>query len=246
MIRANLTVSRIAMEQPSAAKVFDRVGIAYCCDGWKTLNDACSELAISADDLIRALDQAAAEEGRSESHPSNKTVEFLILRVLRAQHEKVKQALPPLEQLATTAAEHNRGKYPEVVVIGELLKSLSSDLTAHLAEEERNLFPALLQLELAYLGENPVSGYPKKVHEIVRSMSEQHGTVGNTLRRMSVESSGFHLPAHADVSCREFYDALRKFYSDLQQDFHVENNILFPQASQLEAAIFNERGFGSL
>lgn len=62
MIRANLTVSRIAMEKPSAAKVFDRVGIAYCCDGWKTLNDACSALGLSADDVIRALDQAAAED----------------------------------------------------------------------------------------------------------------------------------------------------------------------------------------
>ncbi len=245
MIRANLTVSRIAIEQPSAAKVFDRVGIAYCCEGWKTLDDACSDLAVSADDVMRALDQAAAEDRKSGSHASSKTVEFLILRVLRAQHEKVKQALPPLEQLAADAAKHNRAKHPEVVAVEELLKSLSSDLTSHLAEEERNLFPALLQLELAYIGENPTSDYPKQVHEIVRSMSEQHFAVGCTLRRMSIESGGFSFPAHADVSCREFYDALRKFDSDLRQGFHLENNILFPQAAQLEAAIFNGPQFGS-
>ena len=65
MAAASQTVRQIAIDQPSAIDVFDRMGIEYCCKGWKTLQDACSEIAISVKDVVRALDQAAAgDQGR--------------------------------------------------------------------------------------------------------------------------------------------------------------------------------------
>ena len=244
MISASETVNQIVMNHLSAAEVFDHVGIAYCCEGWKTLERACSEIGVSVEDVIRALDRPAPRDKKSESPASTQTLEFLILRVLQAQHEELRRALPPLETLAATAIERNRAKHPELVLIEELLRSLSSDLTAHLAEEERNLFPALLQLELAYLGENPAPGYPMQVRDIVGSMSQQHDISGGTLRRITAASNGFCAPERTDDSFHAFYDGLQKFFSDLHHDFYVENNILFPQAAQMEAAIFRGSRLG--
>jgi regulator of cell morphogenesis and NO signaling len=240
MMNANQSIAQITIDVPSAAVVFDRMGIAYCCEGWKSLKSACSELGLPVDDVIRTIERESKPD-KNGSRASAKTFEFLILRVLEAQHEELRRALPPLEALAATAVERNRAKHPELLVIEELLQSLSSDLAMHLAEEERNLFPYLLQLELAYLGENPISGYPRRVRDILRSMSQQHDTSVDTLRRIYAESHGFCSPVRADASFHAFYDGLQKFFGDMHRDLHLENNILFPQAAQMEADVF--RGF---
>jgi regulator of cell morphogenesis and NO signaling len=243
MAAASQTVRQIAIDQPSAIEVFDRMGIEYCCRGWKTLKDACSEIATSMEDVMRALDQAAAGDKARGPRFENKTFEFLILRALRNQHERVKEELPLLQGTAATVADRYRTRYPELPAIDELIQALSLKLTAHLAEEEDTLFPALLQLELAYLGESPIAGYPKRVRKILTSMSLQHDTSGLMLHQIWAESHGLNPPEDADSQCREFYGDLRKFFGELHRDFHMENNILFPQAAQMEAEIFRGSPF---
>ena len=243
MAVASRTVRQIAIDQPSAIDVFDRMGIEYCCKGWQTLQDTCSESAISVKDVVRALDQAAAGDRVGTLRFENKTFEFLILRVLRNQHGRVREELPVLQGIAATVADRYRARHPELAVIDDLLQKLSLELTTHLAEEEGTLFPALLELELAYLGESPILGYPKRVRNILKSMSQQHDTSSITLRQIRAASQSFCPPSRAAAPYREFYDRLQKFFRELHRDFHMENNILFPQAAQMEAEIFRGSRF---
>jgi regulator of cell morphogenesis and NO signaling len=243
MAAATQTIRQIAIDQPSAIDVFDRMGIEYCCKGWKTLQDACSEIAIPVKDVVRALDQAAAGDRVGNLRFENKTFEFLILRVLRNQHGRVKEELPVLQGIAATVADRYRARHPELAVIDDLLQKLSLELTTHLVEEEGTLFPALLELELAYLGESPILGYPKRVRNILKSMSQQHDTSSVTLRQIRAASQSFCPPSRAAAPYREFYDRLQKFFRELHRDFHMENNILFPQAAQMEAEIFRGSRF---
>ena len=243
MAAATQTIRQIAIDQPSAIDVFDRMGIEYCCKGWKTLQDACSEIAIPVKDVVRALDQAAAGDRVGNLRFENKTFEFLILRVLRNQHGRVKEELPVLQGIAATVADRYRARHPELAAIDELLQKLFLELTTHLAEEEGTLFPALLELELAYLGESPILGYPKRVRDILKSMSQQHDTSSVTLRQIRAASPSFCPPSRAAAPYREFYDRLQKFFRELHRDFHMENNILFPQAAQMEAEIFRGSRF---
>ena len=243
MAAASQTLRQIAIDQPSAIDVFDRMGVEYCCKGWKTLQDACSEIAISVKDVVRALDQAASGDRVSNSRFKNKTLEFLILRELGNQHARVKEEIPVLQAIAATVADRYRSRHPELAVIEELLQKLSLELTTHLAEEEVTLFPALLELELAYMGESPILGYPKRVRNILKSMSQQHDSSSATLRQIRVASNSFCPPSRAVASHREFYDRLQKFFRALHRDFHIENNILFPQAAQMEAEIFRGSRF---
>src|SRR5665213_2199738 len=243
MAAATQTIRQIAIDQPSAVDVFDLMAIEYCCKGWKTLKDACSEIAISVKDLVRALDQAAAGDRVGNLRFENKTFEFLILRVLRNQHGRIKEELTVLQGIAATVADRYRARYQELAAIHELLQKLSLELTTHLAEEEDTLFPALLELELAYLGESPILGYPKRVRDILKSMSQQHDTSSVTLRQIRAASQSFCPPSRAAAPYREFYDHLQKFFRELHRDFHMENNILFPQAAQMEAEIFRGSRF---
>ena len=43
------------------------------------------------------------------------------------------------------------------------------------------------------------------------------------------------MPDDACISYRTLYDALQEFEKDLHQHIHLENNVLFPRASAMEA-----------
>jgi regulator of cell morphogenesis and NO signaling len=66
-------------------------------------------------------------------------------------------------------------------------------------------------------------------------MTQDHDDAGDQLREMRAATNGFALPADACASSRALYQALEEFERDLHQRIHLENNILFPKAIQLES-----------
>ena len=49
------TVLELALEKPAAARVFEKLGIDYCCGGKQTLEQACHSASISVVDVLGAL-----------------------------------------------------------------------------------------------------------------------------------------------------------------------------------------------
>jgi regulator of cell morphogenesis and NO signaling len=49
------TVRDVVLEIPAAARIFEDLGIDYCCGGEKLLIQACSEAKISLEDVSAAL-----------------------------------------------------------------------------------------------------------------------------------------------------------------------------------------------
>ncbi|MBZ5570614.1 MAG: hemerythrin domain-containing protein [Acidobacteriia bacterium] len=47
-------------------------------------------------------------------------------------------------------------------------------------------------------------------------------------------SGNFAIPADACISYQTLYQALQAFEADLHQHIHLENNILFPRAAEME------------
>ena len=54
------------------------------------------------------------------------------------------------------------------------------------------------------------------------------------LRRIRELSSNFSVPDGACLSYRSLYEALEGLERDLHQHIHLENNLLFPRAIELE------------
>ena len=59
------TVAELVLEQPSRARVFEELGIDYCCGGKTPLAEACAARGLAVDDAATALD-AAVELPTSE------------------------------------------------------------------------------------------------------------------------------------------------------------------------------------
>jgi regulator of cell morphogenesis and NO signaling len=56
------------------------------------------------------------------------------------------------------------------------------------------------------------------------------------LRALRETSHGYAVPTDACMSYRELYESLEAFEADLHSHVHLENNILFPRAVEMEAA----------
>jgi regulator of cell morphogenesis and NO signaling len=65
-------------------------------------------------------------------------------------------------------------------------------------------------------------------------MMTEHETVGDILRELRALSSNYAVPTDGCVSYQTLYQALEAFEQDLHQHIHLENNILFPRAIELE------------
>jgi regulator of cell morphogenesis and NO signaling len=64
---------------------------------------------------------------------------------------------------------------------------------------------------------------------------QEHDDAGQALRDLRKASSNYKVPADGCISFRTLYRALEEFEKDLHQHIHLENNILFPRAAELEA-----------
>jgi len=117
------------------------------------------------------------------------------------------------------------------------LAQLDKELTQHLAKEENILFPFIAGLEAAQTsGSTQPSSCFGTVANPIAMMTREHDAAGGLLAEMDRLSEHFTTPAGACPTYHAFYDGLKEFEQDLHQHIHLENNILFPRAIEMEAS----------
>jgi regulator of cell morphogenesis and NO signaling len=127
--------------------------------------------------------------------------------------------------------------HPELRQIGEVFQRLCADLKPHMFKEEQILFPYILEMERSSLQNRPAPFAPfGTVNNPVRMMMMEHETVGDILRELRALSSNYTVPADGCISYQTLYQALEAFEQDLHLHIHLENNILFPRAIELEGS----------
>ncbi len=107
----------------------------------------------------------------------------------------------------------------------------------HLMKEEQILFPYIADCEDATANRTatPPSCFGT-VQNPIRMMLHEHDSAGAALRTLRELTANYTVPADACISYKTLYQALQEFEADLHQHIHLENNILFPRAVEMEAA----------
>ena len=83
------------------------------------------------------------------------------------------------------------------------------------------------------------------VNNPVRMMMSEHDTAGDLLREMRAAARDFRAPDDACMSFRALYRALEDFEKDLHRHIHLENNVLFPRAVEMEEVGGRQMAVGS-
>lgn len=226
------TIGEIAAKDIRKADAFKKLGIDFCCGGKKTVSEAIAEVGVSREQLDAELAkiESSHQIGGVTHQYDSWDPGFLADYIQQVHHRYVRENGPILESLAEKVANRHGAEHPELHEMVKTVKQLMSDLYNHLAKEENTLFPLIKQLEREGNRGNMA------VVDPIQRMEAEHEDAGDELRTLRQLSKDYTLPLNACNSYRHLFHKLEEFESDLFQHIHLENNILFPKAIELEKA----------
>lgn len=238
-LTAEKTVRELALENPSATRVFEKLGIDYCCGGNKSLEQACQVANLPIDEVIDSLEMAdhAARAVQVARDWQREPLADLASHITSTHHKFTRAELARLAPLLDKVCSVHGKNHPELQQVRASFQGLAQELTTHMMKEERVLFPYIVRMEEAVIQKEPVLPAPfGSVQNPVSMMEHEHDSAGNALRSMREASCGYTAPGDACISYQTLYKALAEFEADLHQHIHLENNILFPRAIAMEKA----------
>ena len=235
-LQSNRTVRELAVEIPGATRIFEKVGIDYCCGGKSSLADACAKAGVAVKEMLTTLQSAATAPLPSEElNFQEASLSELIQHILDKHHVFARNELQRLEALLNTVCIAHGLNHPELVQLRVLFETLCAELGAHMRKEEVVLFPYVIGMEDAVRNTRPIAAAPfGTVSNPVRRMMMEHDHAGDLLKKMRQLTLEYTTPSTACISYKTLYQALEELEKDLHQHIHLENNILFPRAVELE------------
>jgi regulator of cell morphogenesis and NO signaling len=231
-------VRDIAVADPGAKKVLEDAGVDYCCGGEKSLHEACMHAGVSAEEILQRLQENRKQAGPADLNWTSASLADLTKHIVEKHHKYVRGAVPRVSALLAKVKGKHGENHPELAGIEEQFFDLGQEMYAHMQKEEQILFPYIERLERAKEGKDRLEPpFFQTVRNPVHMMMQEHDSAGEALKTIRKLSSGYRVPADACESYREVYRSLEEFEADLHTHVHLENNILFPQAVELEAKI---------
>jgi regulator of cell morphogenesis and NO signaling len=235
-IQSTQTVRELAIRIPGATRIFEDFHIDYSCRGARTLEDACKADGVEIDQIAPRLERAAARmDALAESGWEFRPIRDLARHILERHHTYTRDALDRLGPLVEKVARVHGEKHPELAEIRTWFREIEDDLRPHLIREEVILFPYIETLDAASRAGRPHAVPPfGSVENPVRMMLMEHDHAGDILRKIRDATSGYVAPPDACSSYEALYRGLEALERDLHEHMHLETNLLFPRAIELE------------
>lgn len=230
-LNIHTTVADFVCDRPSRSRLFEGLGIDYCCGGKRPLTEVCAERGIDAQALLETLVAAG------ESTPGGDTCEDLtrmspaelIAHIVEVHHKHLRSELPRMSELGAHVASHHGDRELRLASVAALFDSLRADLEAHMDTEEKVLFPALLAT--SEQGAASTGANRSSLRELTTALEGEHRETATVLEELRALTDGFTVPDWGCNSFRALYDGLRELERDIHEHVHEENNILFPMVS---------------
>jgi regulator of cell morphogenesis and NO signaling len=166
-------IGEVVTQNFHTAKVFESLGLDFCCGGKKSIADACRERGIDADFVVGEVSKVETANGAA-AHFEKWEADFLADYIVNNHHSYVLTNLSTIEHHLAKVIDAHGIKHPELSKIDENFSLLKEELLNHMAKEEKMLFPYIKKLNIAYKNTLEMSAPP-------------FGSVGNPIKVMEDE-----------------------------------------------------------
>ncbi len=229
-LTADRTVGELVAEAPGLSRVFQRYQLDFCCQGGKTLREACHNKGLDLDAVVEALATELEAHPASGDNPADLPPSKLVDHIVETHHGFLRRELPRLHAMAKRVAQVHGGHTPSLVEVFEVFEGLFIELDSHMMKEEQVLFPAIKMLageaESAQAFAGPLDGP-------ISMMRHEHDDAGEALARLRELTHGYEPPEDACNTYRALFAGLADLEEDLHRHIHLENSVLFPAAEAL-------------
>jgi regulator of cell morphogenesis and NO signaling len=224
------TVGQLVAERPARSRVFESLGIDYCCGGKRPLDEACRDRGLDVAATIEQLEREGAAQDDAGLDVASMGLADLADHIERVHHDHLRAELPRLQRLAEKVAQAHASRDPRLGRVQAVLTDFSAQMFAHMLKEERVVFPIIRALERA--GTSPAAH--GGLGDAIARMEAEHDESGGALALLRDLTDGFAVPEGACNSHRALLDGLVDLERDTHRHVHKENNVLFPEALRLE------------
>ncbi|GMU85027.1 MAG: iron-sulfur cluster repair di-iron protein [Ignavibacteriales bacterium] len=236
VLDSNKTIGQIVKDDFRTAEVFKKSGIDFCCGGKITIAEACEKHNLNKDELISSLEATLSREsGSNAQNFKDWEPDFLANYIVNVHHKYVNDNLSLLYEFTQKIAYVHGENHPELHKVAENYAAVAQELNNHMMKEERILFPYITQLYASYKKKEPAAESPfGSIRNPIRMMEMEHDNAGGLLKEMREITNNYTLPPGACNTYTVTFKKLDEFENDLHQHIHLENNILFPRAIEIE------------
>jgi regulator of cell morphogenesis and NO signaling len=234
----NQTVREIAIKKPAAVRVFESFRIDYCCGGKSPLQQACQRANAAIDKVLQALDKLETPNIAVEERPWTQcSLADLTAHIVGRHNRYARDKAPRIEELLQKVVNRPGDAHPELGATQETFVALSQELLAPIMKEECVLFPFLAEIEIAAReGRTMPPGCFASVGMPISRMPADHAAAGALLTKMRVLSGSIARRMEA-VPASAGCISSGRIRAHLHRHIHLENNILFPRATEIERSL---------
>ncbi|MDQ8200293.1 iron-sulfur cluster repair di-iron protein [Pelagicoccus enzymogenes] len=221
------TVGELVAERPGRSRIFHGLGMDFCCQGNKTLAQACEKKGLKPEFVAQLLEEEGKQKASEGSNPASLPPAELCNYIVSTHHQFLRDELPRLFAMSQRVAHVHGGHTPSLVEVFEVFSGLAKELEDHMGKEEKVLFPAVAKLAA---GE---SAGLDSLDGPVECMLHEHDDAGAALAKLRELTNGFTPPQEACNTYRALFAGLADLEEDMHKHIHLENSVLFPQALQM-------------
>ncbi len=230
-IDPTISLAELVVAEPRRARLFDQLRLDYCCNGQRSLEEACGQRGLHAAtvvELLTVLDREPALVADEPHDVADVSISELCEHIVTAHHDRMRATLPEISELVATVVRVHQVQRPELQDLRRLFEGMREELESHMTVEEETLFPICRAIE---------AGDADDVDEgLIVAHETEHESVGEALVALREVSGGYESKRALCGTHRRMLENLRDLELDLHQHVHEENNILFPRVRALAGA----------
>ena len=233
-------VGQVVAEDFRAAAVFEKYGIDFCCKGNITVDEACENKNIMTEDVMRELKMLLSTDTHQPADYKAWNPVVLVDHILENHHRYITEKTPLILQYLAKLADKHGGRHPELLEVNRLFTESAAALASHMKKEEMILFPWIKKLAEYTLDQGQNMPTPQgRIRNPIDMMMHEHDDEGERFKTISAITNQYQPPSDACNTYKVTYAMLQEFETDLHLHIHLENNILFPKAGEMERELMN-------
>lgn len=228
-------IGEVVANDYRTATVFKNHSIDFCCNGNRSIDEACKSENIDSQQLINELNEVLNDTSEKAVGFNHWPLDLLADYIEKTHHRycerKINEIKPYLEKITKAHGE----QHPELIEINELFKETAGKMSVHMKKEELILFPFIRKMtKVKSTGEALTTPKFGSVESPIDIMRDDHNEEGERFQRIRTLSQNYTVPEDGCATYKVTFAMLNEFEDDLHQHIHLENNILFPKSIALE------------
>lgn len=227
------TLASIVTKCSSSVPVFEKYSLDFCCNGKRTLEEACNAKGLSVSKISAELEEKMQPRNANQLPFEEMSAEQMISYILIHHHFYVKQSMPQIIFHVEKVANKHGDRFPYMIKVLALFREIQEEMTSHMQKEEVILFPRIKQLETLYLEGQLNESTLNSINGPISVMMAEHDHAGNLLYQIRELTNNYEAPDGACTTFKVSLAELKEFEEDLHKHVHIENNHLFIKAMNM-------------